>query len=107
MVIGTGVEAFVERAESQLFATGEHARRRTVETREDLTAHEAEIARLGFSKREIVARLFISPKTVEYRPRKVFSKLGIKFPHPARPRAPATHRHGAAGLNHAGLRRDR
>jgi DNA-binding CsgD family transcriptional regulator len=80
MFIGMGVEAFAERAERELLATGERARKRTVETREDLTAQEAQIARLageGFSNPEIGARLFISPKTVEYHLRKVFSKLGI------------------------------
>ena len=80
MFIGMGVEAFAERAERELLATGERARKRTVEPREDLTAQEAQIARLageGFSNPEIGTRLFISPKTVEYHLRKVFSKLGI------------------------------
>jgi DNA-binding NarL/FixJ family response regulator len=52
MFIGMGVEAFAERAEHELLGTGERARKRTVETREDLTAREAQIARLageGFS----------------------------------------------------------
>ena len=75
-----GVGAFAGRAERELSATGERARKRIVETREDLTAREAEIARLagdGLSNPEIGARLFISPRTVEYHLAKVFSKLQI------------------------------
>ena len=80
MFIGMGVEAFAGRAERELLATGERARKRTVETREDLTAQEAQIARLardGLSNPEIGARLFISPRTVEYHLGKVFTKLQI------------------------------
>jgi DNA-binding CsgD family transcriptional regulator len=75
-----GMEAFAERARVELLATGEHARKRTFETRDDLTPQEAEIARLardGLSNSEIGARLFISKHTVEYHLRKVFAKLGI------------------------------
>jgi ATP/maltotriose-dependent transcriptional regulator MalT len=75
-----GMEAFAERARVELLATGEHARRRTTETRDDLTPQESEIARLardGLSNSEIGARLFISKHTVEYHLRKVFTKLGI------------------------------
>jgi DNA-binding CsgD family transcriptional regulator len=75
-----GMEAFAERARVELEATGEHARKRTVETRGDLTPQEAQIARLardGLSNAEIGARLFISKHTVEYHLRKVFTKLGI------------------------------
>ena len=75
-----GADAFAQRAERELLATGEHARKRTVETSDELTAQEALIARLardGLSNPDIGARLFISPRTVEYHLHKVFAKLGI------------------------------
>ena len=76
-----GMAAFAERARGELLATGEKLRRRTVETRDDLTAQEWHIARLardGLSNPEIGARLFLSPRTVEWHLRKVFAKLGIR-----------------------------
>jgi DNA-binding NarL/FixJ family response regulator len=74
------MEAFAERARRELLATGEKVRKRTVETRDELTAQEAQIARLardGLSNPEIGARLFLSPRTVEWHLKKVFTKLGI------------------------------
>jgi DNA-binding CsgD family transcriptional regulator len=75
-----GIEAFAERASRELEATGETARKRTVATREALTAQEAMIARLacaGLSNPEIGARLSISARTVQYHLGKVFAKLAI------------------------------
>ena len=80
MLTAIGMEAFAERARRELLATGEKARKRTDETRNDLTTQEEQIARLagdGLSNPEIGARLFISPRTVEWHLRKVFDKLGI------------------------------
>jgi DNA-binding CsgD family transcriptional regulator len=77
---GMGAEAFAERARLELLATGETVRQATNETRDALTPQEAHIARLaaaGHTNPEIGARLFISPRTVEYHLRKVFTKLGV------------------------------
>jgi DNA-binding CsgD family transcriptional regulator len=80
MFSGMGAAAFAERARRELSATGETVRKRTVETRDELTAQEAQVARLardGHTNPEIGAQLFISPRTVEYHLHKVFAKLGI------------------------------
>ena len=79
-----GMEAFVERARRELLATGEKVRKRTMEARDDLTAQElqiAELARDGLANPEIGARLFLSPRTVEWHLHKVFAKLGIRSRH--------------------------
>jgi DNA-binding CsgD family transcriptional regulator len=80
MLDAMGIGAFAERARRELAATGETARKRTVETSGQLTAQETQIARLardGLSNPEIGTRLFISARTVQYHLGKVFTKLGI------------------------------
>jgi DNA-binding CsgD family transcriptional regulator/tetratricopeptide (TPR) repeat protein len=75
-----GMEAFAERARRELVATGERVRSRSVETLDELTPQEIQVARLardGLSNAEIGARLFLSSRTVEWHLRKVFSKLGV------------------------------
>jgi DNA-binding CsgD family transcriptional regulator len=76
-----GAQSFAARAERELLATGEHARKRTVDTLGHLTPQETQIARLvaeGHTNREIAAQLFISPSTVEYHLRKALRKFGVK-----------------------------
>ncbi len=81
MLEAMGVAAFAERARRELRAAGGTVRKRTAAARhEELTAQEAQIARLardGLSNPEIGTRLFISARTVQYHLRKVFTKLGI------------------------------
>jgi DNA-binding CsgD family transcriptional regulator len=80
MFVAMGAEGFAERARRELLATGETVRKRTPETRDELTAQESQIARLaadGRTNPEIGAELFISPRTVEWHLRKVFAKLDI------------------------------
>ena len=80
MLTRIGAEAYAERARAELQATGAKVRKVTVATPTALTAQEKQIARLagdGLTNGEIGTRLFLSPHTVEWHLRKVFTKLGI------------------------------
>jgi DNA-binding CsgD family transcriptional regulator len=84
MFTSMGTEAFADRSERELSATGERARKRSVETRDDLTPQEARVARLardGLSNAEIGTRIFVSQSTVAYHLRNVFSKLNVASRH--------------------------
>jgi ATP/maltotriose-dependent transcriptional regulator MalT len=80
LLTGMGMEGFGERARRELTATGLKVRKRSPETRDELTPQEEQIARLardGLSNPEIGAQLFLSPRTVEWHLHNVFVKLGI------------------------------
>jgi ATP/maltotriose-dependent transcriptional regulator MalT len=80
MFRGLGTAPFAERAEAELRATGERARKRDPSTLDDLTPQELQIASLvaqGLTNRDIASQLFLSPRTIDYHLHKVFSKLGI------------------------------
>jgi DNA-binding CsgD family transcriptional regulator len=75
-----GAAPWEERARNELRASGETARRRDPSTLGDLTPQELQIARLvatGARNRDVAAQLFLSPRTIDYHLRKVFTKLGI------------------------------
>ena len=93
-----GAAGFAERARHELLATGETVRKRTDDTRDDLTPQEEHIARLAVAGRtnpEIGAELFISPRTVEWHLKKVFTKLGVTSRKALRDVLPA---HGGAAV---------
>ncbi|MFV8050122.1 helix-turn-helix transcriptional regulator [Mycobacterium sp. 48b] len=72
--------AFAERARRELLATGEHVRTRDAGPVNSLTPQEAQIAALaagGMTNPKIGAELFLSPHTVEWHLRKVYTKLGV------------------------------
>ena len=79
-----GATPWAEQARAELAATGETARKRNVATLVQLTPQELQIARLvagGATNRAIAGQLFLSPRTVDYHLRKVFSKLGLSSRH--------------------------
>ena len=83
MLAAMGLEAFAERAREGALASGERPQA-AADTRDDLTQQERQIAQLardGLSNPEIGARLFLSPRTVEWHLRKVFGKLGLHSRH--------------------------
>jgi DNA-binding CsgD family transcriptional regulator len=80
-VFAAAGSSFAERARAELAATGQSARRRSVETQNNLTPREQQITRLvaqGATNTETAAKLYISAATVDYHLRSVFRKLGIQ-----------------------------
>jgi DNA-binding NarL/FixJ family response regulator len=75
-----GAPPWEKRAEAELRATGETARRRNPSTFDQLTSQELQIAGLvaaGMTNRQIAGQLYLSPRTIDYHLRKVFTKLGL------------------------------
>jgi DNA-binding NarL/FixJ family response regulator len=75
-----GAALWAERAEAELLATGETARKRDPVTLGELTPQELQVARFvgeGLSNKEVAAQLFLSPRTIDAHLRSVFAKLGI------------------------------
>ena len=80
-VFAAAGSSFAERARAELAATGQTARKRSVETQNNLTPRERQITRLvaqGATNAETAAKLYISAATVDYHLRSVFRKLGIQ-----------------------------
>jgi DNA-binding NarL/FixJ family response regulator len=75
-----GATPWAEQARAELLATGETARKRDASTLTQLTPQELQIARLvaaSSTNKTIASQLFLSPRTVDYHLRKVFSRLGF------------------------------
>ena len=75
-----GAHTWAERARQELRASGETARRRADVVATQLTPSEAQIAglvRQGLSNKDVAGRLFVSPRTVDFHLRNVYTKLGI------------------------------
>lgn len=81
MLGAIGMEAFAERARKELAASGERVHRRSVDTHDELTPQERQIAQLahdGLANPQIAARMFLSPRTVEWHLSHVYAKLDIR-----------------------------
>ena len=75
-----GAAPWAQRAEQELRASGETARKRDASTGVALTAQETQVATFvaeGLSNREVAAKLFLSPRTIDFHLRNVFAKTGI------------------------------
>jgi DNA-binding NarL/FixJ family response regulator len=71
---------WVERASGELRASGETARRRDEGEATKLTTQELAVVGLvqqGLTNRDVAAQLFLSPRTVDFHLRNVFTKTGV------------------------------
>jgi class 3 adenylate cyclase len=76
-----GASPWAERAMAELHASGESARLRDDRYGQHLTPQELQVALTlaeGATTREAAARLYLSPKTVEYHLRHVYDKLEVR-----------------------------
>jgi DNA-binding CsgD family transcriptional regulator len=72
--------SFVDRAAQELRASGETARRKKPTSAGTLTPAELQVAQLvaqGLPNRDVAAQLFVSPRTVDFHLRNVYTKLAI------------------------------
>ena len=75
-----GATPWAQRAEQELRGSGETARKRDASTVVALTAQERQVAVFvsdGLSNREVAAKLFLSPRTIDFHLRNVFAKTGV------------------------------
>jgi DNA-binding CsgD family transcriptional regulator len=76
-----GAQPWAERARAELRASGQRVQRRPPAPTVDLTPQELQVALAiarGATNREAAARLFLSPKTIEFHLRNIYRKLGIR-----------------------------
>jgi DNA-binding CsgD family transcriptional regulator len=76
-----GATPWAERARGELRAVGEAARQRRAPAIDELTAHELQVAVAvaeGATNKQVAARLFLSPKTIDFHLRNIYRKLGIR-----------------------------
>jgi DNA-binding CsgD family transcriptional regulator len=76
-----GARPWAERARAELRASGERLRNRKAAAHEQLTPQELQVslaAADGLTNKEIGARLFLSPKTVEFHLGRAYRKLDVR-----------------------------
>jgi DNA-binding CsgD family transcriptional regulator len=76
-----GARPWADRAQAELAASGERAKRRDPTAAERLTPQELQVALAiarGATNREAAASLFLSPKTIEFHLGHIYRKLGIR-----------------------------
>jgi DNA-binding NarL/FixJ family response regulator len=75
-----GAAPWADRARQELRASGETARKRDPTAVNELTPQEIQVVglvRRGLSNRDVAAHLFLSPRTIDFHLRNVFTKLGL------------------------------
>ncbi|WP_345637412.1 helix-turn-helix transcriptional regulator [Rugosimonospora acidiphila] len=76
-----GADRWTAQATTELRAAGDHVEPRRASADGLLTAQQERIARLvadGATNREVAARLFLSPRTIDHHLRNIFARLGVR-----------------------------